>query len=41
MRTFLVACVVAIIIAVAAALILDRLVQESSSKSYSTPAVRL
>jgi hypothetical protein len=41
MRAFIVACVVAIIIAIAAALALDRLVQESSSKSYSTSAVRL
>jgi len=41
MRAFIVACVVAIIIAMAANLALDRLVQESSSKSFSTPAVRL
>jgi hypothetical protein len=41
MRAFIVACVVAIIIAIAAALALDWLVQESSSKSYSTSAVRL
>lgn len=41
MRAFIVACVVAIIIAIAAGLALDRLVQESSSKSYSTSAVGL
>jgi len=41
MRAFIVACVVAIIIAIAAGLALDRRVQESSSKSYSTSAVRL
>ena len=41
MRAFIVACVVATIIAIAAALTLDRLVQESSSRSYSTSAVRL
>jgi len=41
MRAFIVACVVPIIIAIAAYLALDRLVQESSSKSYSTSAVRL
>jgi hypothetical protein len=41
MRAFIVACVVAIVIAVGAALALNELVQESSSKSYSTFAVRL
>ena len=41
MRGFIVACAVAIIIAIAAALTLDGLVQESYSKSYSTSAVRL
>jgi len=35
MRAFIVACVVAIIIAIAAGLALDRLVQEPSSKSFS------
>jgi hypothetical protein len=40
MRAFIVACVVAIIIAIAAALAFDRLVQESSLKSYATSAVR-
>jgi hypothetical protein len=41
MRAFIIACLVAIIIAIAAAFALDRLLQESSSKSYSTSAVRL
>jgi hypothetical protein len=41
MRAFFMACVVAITIAVGAALALNELVQESSSKSYSTSAVRL
>jgi hypothetical protein len=41
MRAFIVGCVVAIIIAIAAALVLDRLVQGSSAKSFSSPAVRL
>jgi hypothetical protein len=40
MRAFIVGCVVAIIIAIGAALTLDGLVQESSSKSYSASAVR-
>jgi len=41
MRAFILACVVAIIIAIAAALALDRLLQEPSSKTYSSSAVRL
>jgi hypothetical protein len=41
MPAFILACLVAIIIAVGAALALNELVQESSSKSYSTSAVRL
>jgi|AmaraimetFIIA100_FD_contig_31_55805201_length_470_multi_2_in_0_out_0_1 hypothetical protein len=41
MRAFIVACVVAIIIATAADLVLNRLVQEPSSTAYSTSAVRL
>ena len=40
MRAFLIACVAALFIAVAAAYLLERL-QETSSKSFSTPAVRL
>jgi hypothetical protein len=41
MRAFIVALVVAIIVAIAADLALDRFVQVTSSKSYSTSAVRL
>jgi hypothetical protein len=41
MRAFIVACAVAIIIGIATGLALDRLVQESSWKAYSTSAVRL
>ena len=41
MRAFFVACVVAIIIAIGADLALDRFAQETSSKSFSTSAVRL
>jgi hypothetical protein len=41
MGAFILACVAAIIIAVGAALALNDLVQETSSKSYSTSAVRL
>jgi len=40
MRAFLIACGAALFIAVAAAYLLERL-QETSSKSFSTPAVRL
>jgi hypothetical protein len=41
MRAFLIGCVVAIIIAAASAIFLDALIQEPSSKSFSTPGVRL
>jgi hypothetical protein len=41
MRAFLVACVAAIVIAAAAAILLQAFVQEPSSKSFSTSAVRL
>jgi hypothetical protein len=41
MRSFVAACVVAIVIAVAAAEILDKAVQESASAAFATSAVRL
>jgi hypothetical protein len=41
MRSFLSACVVAGVIAVAAAAILDTTVQESATTAFSTSAVRL
>jgi hypothetical protein len=41
MRAFLIACVVAIIIAAASAILLDVFIQEPSSKSFFTPSVRL
>jgi hypothetical protein len=41
MRAFVIACIMAIIIAAIAALVLDSFVQESSSTSYSTSGVRL
>jgi hypothetical protein len=41
MRAFLFACVVAIIIAAASAILLEAFIQEPSSKSFSTPSVHL
>jgi hypothetical protein len=41
MRSFVAACVVALVIAVAAAAILDNAVQESATAAFSTSAVRL
>jgi hypothetical protein len=41
MRSFLVACFFAIVIAVAAAAILDKTVQESAAAAFSTSAVRI
>jgi hypothetical protein len=41
MRSFVAACLVAIVIAGAAALILDNVVQESAPDAFSTSAVRL
>jgi hypothetical protein len=40
MRSFLAACFVAIVIAVAAAAILDLIVQKSAVSAFSTSAVR-
>jgi hypothetical protein len=41
MRSFIAACVVAIVIALAAAAILDTAVQEPAAAAFSTSAVRL
>jgi hypothetical protein len=41
MRVFITACLVAIIIAVGAAAILNWIVQEPSSSAFSTSAVRI
>ena len=41
MRSFVAACVVALVIALAAAAILDNAVQESATAAFSTSAVRL
>jgi hypothetical protein len=41
MRAFVIACVVAIILAIAAAAMLDGFLQEPSSTSFSTSGVRL
>jgi hypothetical protein len=41
MRSFVAACFVAVFIAVAAATILDKTVQESATTAFSTSAVRL
>lgn len=41
MRTFIIACGVAIILAISAAAMLNSFVQQSSSKAFSTTAVRL
>jgi hypothetical protein len=40
MRAFLVACVVAVAIAVGAAAVLDGFLQEASSSAFSEPSVR-
>ena len=41
MRAFIIACCVAIIVAMGAAIMLNSFVQQSSSKAFSTTAVRL
>jgi hypothetical protein len=41
MRSFIAACVVASVIAVAAAAILDKTIQRSAAAAFSTSAVRL
>ena len=41
MRAFIIACCIAIILAIGAAATLNSFVQESSSKAFSTTAVRL
>jgi hypothetical protein len=41
MRSFVAACFVALVIAVAAAAILDKAVQESATAAFSTSAVRI
>jgi hypothetical protein len=41
MRSFIAACFAAIVIAAAAAAILDNAVQESAATAFSTSAVRL
>jgi hypothetical protein len=41
MRAFIVACLVATMIAVAAATLLDDFVQESSSKAFTEPSARM
>jgi len=41
MRTFLVACLAAIVIAVGAALVLNTFVPDTSSSAFSTQAVRI
>jgi hypothetical protein len=41
MRAFISACLIAIVIAIAAAVALNSIVQESSSTAFSTSAVRL
>jgi hypothetical protein len=41
MRIFLAACAAALFIAIAAAVVLDRFVQETSSAAFSKPGVRL
>jgi hypothetical protein len=41
MRAFIVACLVATIIAVAVAAVLDDFVQESSSKAFAEPSARI
>lgn len=41
MRSFVAACFVALVLAVAAAAILDKAVQESATAAFSTSAVRI
>jgi hypothetical protein len=41
MRVFLVACLVALVLALSAAAVLDRLVQKPAENAFSTPAVRI
>jgi hypothetical protein len=41
MRSFVAACLVTIVIAVAAAAILDQIVQKPAATAFSTSAVRL
>lgn len=41
MRSFLVACLVAILIAIGAALVLDNYVPNASSSAFSTQSVRI
>jgi hypothetical protein len=41
MRVFIVACVVAGIVAVGAAAVLDNFVQESSAAAFAEPGVRI
>jgi hypothetical protein len=41
MRSFLVACLVAALVAVVAAYLLDAFVQESASTAFSTEATRI
>jgi hypothetical protein len=40
MRAFLAACAVAVVIAIAAAFVLDNYVQESSAAAFTLPGVR-
>jgi hypothetical protein len=41
MRAFIVACFVAVIIAVGAAAVLDRFVQESADTAFTEPSARI
>jgi hypothetical protein len=40
MRAFLIACVVAVVIAIGASVILDTFVQETSAAAFTRPGVR-
>ena len=41
MRAFLAACVAVVVIAIGAAVVLDRFVQKSSEAAYTVPGVRV
>jgi hypothetical protein len=41
MRAFLVACVAAVVIAIAAAVVLDRFVQQTSAAAFTLPSARI
>jgi hypothetical protein len=41
MRSFLAACVAAVVIAISAAVVLDRFVQQTSAATFTLPSARI